>query len=84
MKNAFLFHLKSSSHSQDVLTFSHVEKNILLRKIKLISKFMTSQPVYQLIVIRMLSNISRSKDNQTMKFGQLTEYSNRNIFLQKS
>ena len=32
----------------------------------------------------MLSNISRSKGNQTMKFGQLTECNMRNSFLEKS
>ena len=32
----------------------------------------------------MIPNISRSKGNQTMKFGQVIEYNNRNIFLQKS
>ena len=32
----------------------------------------------------MLLNISRSKDNQTMKFGQLIEYNMRNIFVEKS
>ena len=32
----------------------------------------------------MLPNISRSKGNQTMKFGQLTECNMRNIFLEKS
>ena len=31
----------------------------------------------------MLPNISRSKSNQTMKFGQLIEYSMKNIFLEK-
>ena len=31
-----------------------------------------------------LPNISRSKGNQTMKFGQVIEYNKRNIFLQKS
>ena len=30
------------------------------------------------------SNISRSKDNQTLKVGQVIEYNKRNIFLQKS
>ena len=30
------------------------------------------------------ANISRSKGNQTMKFGQLTDYDMRNIFLEKS
>ena len=29
-------------------------------------------------------NISKSKDNQTMKFGQLIEYNTRNTFLEKS
>ena len=31
-----------------------------------------------------MPNISRSKGNQTMKFGQLTEYTVRYIFLEKS
>ena len=34
--------------------------------------------------IHILSNISRSKDNQTMKFGQLIQYNTRDIFLEKS
>ena len=45
---------------------------------------MTSQPGQQTIVIHILPNISRSKSDQTMKFGQLTEYNMRNIFLEKS
>ena len=45
---------------------------------------MTSQPIKQTIAIHILPNISRSKDNQTMKFGQLIEYNMRNIFLAKS
>ena len=32
----------------------------------------------------MLTNISRSKDNQAMKFGQLIEYNMRNISVEKS
>ena len=44
---------------------------------------MASQPGSQTIVIHILLNISQSKDNQTMKFGQLIEYNKRNIFLQK-
>ena len=35
---------------------------------------MTSQPDLETIAIHILSNISQSKDNQTMKFGQLIEY----------
>ena len=31
-----------------------------------------------------LPNISRSKDNQTMKFGHLIEYNIRNLFIEKS
>ena len=34
--------------------------------------------------IDILPNISRSKDNQRMKFGQLIVYTMRNIFLEKS
>ena len=45
---------------------------------------MTSQPGEQTIAIRILPNISRSKGNQRMKFGQLIEYNTRNIFVEKS
>ena len=59
MKNAFYFMLKV---------------NGLIRNIRLISKFMTSQPGSKSITIHILPNISRSKDNRIMKFGQLIEY----------
>ena len=45
---------------------------------------MTSQSEKQTITIHILPNISKSKDNQTMKFVQLIEYSTKNIFLEKS
>ena len=45
---------------------------------------MTSQPGYQNIAIHIFTNISRSKGNQTIKFGQLVEYDMINIFLEKS
>ena len=45
---------------------------------------MTSQPEKQTIAIHILPDISRSKGNQTMKFGQLIEYIMRNVFLEKS
>ena len=32
--------------------------------------------------MRILTNISRTKGNQTMKFGQLIEYNMRNIFVE--
>ena len=35
-------------------------------------------------MIHVLPNISRSKDDQTMKFGQLIECNIRSIFLEKS
>ena len=40
---------------------------------------MTPQPGSQTIAIHILPNISRSKDNQVLKFGQLIEYNMRNI-----
>ena len=45
---------------------------------------MTSQPGKQTIAIHILSNISRSKGNQTIKFGHLIEYNIRKNFLEKS
>ena len=67
------------------LDFLIMSKNALIRKIRLISKFMTSQPGYQTIIaIHILTNISKSKSNEVMKFGQLIEHNMRNIFLEKS
>ena len=47
-ENCFLFHLKKPFHSQDieifVMTFWSCRKNGLIRKIRLISKSITSQP----------------------------------------
>ena len=45
---------------------------------------MMSQPGLQTIAIHILPNISRSKGNQAMKFGQVIKYTKRNIFLQKA
>ena len=44
---------------------------------------MTSQPGLQTIAIHILPNISQSKGNQTIKFGQLIEYNKGNMFFQK-
>ena len=44
---------------------------------------MTSQPVKQTITIHILPYISRSEDNQTVKFVQLIEYNMKKIFLEK-
>ena len=45
---------------------------------------MTFQPGKQTIAIHILPNISGSKSNQTMKFGQLIKFKRRNIFFEKS
>ena len=45
---------------------------------------MASRTEQQIITIHILSNISRTKGNQTMEFAQLIKYNVRNIFPQKS
>ena len=45
---------------------------------------MTSQPGERTITIHVSPNISKSKGNQAMKFGQVIEYITRNILLEKS
>ena len=45
---------------------------------------MASQARQQIITIHIFPNISRSEGNQIVKFGQLTKYNTRNIFLEKS
>ena len=59
-------------------------KNGLIRKIRLILKFVTSQPGQQTIAINILANISRRKNNQKMKLSQLIECNMRTVFLEKS
>ena len=51
-----------------------------LERLGLISKFVMSQPGLQTIAIHILLNISQSKDNMAIKFGQLIEY---NLFSSK-
>ena len=51
-----------------------MKKNDFIRKIRLTSKFMTSQPRRQTVAINILAIISRSKSNQIMKFGKLIGY----------
>ena len=45
---------------------------------------MTSQPRSQTTAIHILTNTSRTKGNQALKFRQFIEYNMRNIFLDKS
>ena len=61
-----------------------MSKHGLIRKIRLISKFMKSQPGKQTITIHILPNTSRSKGSKTMIFGQLVEYDMRNSFHEES
>ena len=61
-----------------------MQKNDLIRKIRLILRFMTSQPGQQTVAIHVLTNISRRQGNQTMKFRYLIEYCMTNIFSLKN
>ena len=66
-----------------VPTFWSCRENGLIRKVRLTSKFMASQPGLRTIAMHILLNISQSKGNQTMKFGRLIKYNKINILLQK-
>ena len=85
MKNTFYFNLKALFVLKDikvfVTTFWSGMKNGLIRNKRLTSKFMTSQPGLQTIAIHRLPNISQSKSNEAITFGQLREYTKRNSFL---
>ena len=74
IKNAFYFLLKAlfvlKIFKFFIATFRLCRKNDLIRKITLTSKFITSQPGLQTIAKHILPNISQSKGNQAMKFGQ--------------
>ena len=61
-----------------------MQKNGLIREIRLISKCMTSQPGKQTIAIYILPYISRNEGNQIVKFGKLIKYNMRKILLEKS
>ena len=84
IKNVFYFVLKAffdlKIFKRFLTLFWSCRKNSLIGKIRLTSKFMTSQPGLQTIPIQILPNISQRK---RMKLGQLIEHNKRNIFLQK-
>ena len=83
MKNALYFTLKALFVLKilDVcFNFLIMQKNSLIRKIWLFSKFITSQPEKQTFAIHILPNILRRKDNETIKFAHLIEYNMRNYF----
>ena len=87
MKNAFYLMLKDL-FVLEIFTFLFwifsYAKNDLIRKLCLISKFLTSQAEQKTAATHIGPNIPRNKGNQAMKFGQLIEYNIRNIFLEKS
>ena len=60
--------------------FGHVGNN-LIRKLRLIPKFLTSQTGKQIITIYVLLNILRSKGNQITKFDQLIDTNWETLFL---
>ena len=88
MKNAFYFMLKLFS----LLRYLHLcpdflvmQKNGLIRKPWLVSKFMTSHTGQKIITIHILpNNISKSKDNEAVKIGHLIENSVSRIYLENS
>ena len=54
----------------------------LIRELRLISK-LTLQTEQETITIHILTNISQSKDKQSLELDQLTEYNKKNICIQK-
>ena len=87
MKNDFHFILKAFfvlKLFNVCLDFLELHKKGSIRKIGLISKFITSEHGKQTIAIHILPDIARSKSNQVTKSGQLIEYNKVNISLQKS
>ena len=83
MKNAFNFTLKALFILKIFKSCQFLIMYGIIKMIRLISKFMTSQPGKQMTVMFILPNMSNSKDNQTMKLFQLIEIDMRNIFLKK-
>ena len=84
MKNVLSFTLKALLSSRYLIFRHHVlvmQKNDLIRKIRLISKFMMWQAGKQNCNTHIVQNCK--KENQTTKFGQLIEYSKKNISLVK-
>ena len=84
MKNVFYFMLIAVLVLEIFTFLSEIfgcVKIGMMKKLRLISKFMTSQTGQQIIPIHILPNISRGKSNQEIKFGQLIKHNMRNNFL---
>ena len=71
-------------YSHFCLDFLVIQKKGLIRRLRLISKFMTSQTGQLIITIHMLSDIARTEGNQAMKFVKLLIRQNTIIYPQKS
>ena len=54
----------------------------MIRKMRLISKNMASQPGRKTITIHIFLNISRRKGNQIMKLGRVIEHNTRKFFVE--
>ena len=83
MNKYFYFILKTLFFLEIFRFFSDflaMYRNGSIRKLWLISKFMTSQTGQQIIIIHIWPSISKSKGNQAMKFGQIIKYFMRNTF----
>ena len=77
MTSAFYFILKVLSYLRYLHfppNFLVMQENGLIRKLKFVSKLMTSNIGTQIITIHIFPNISRSKDNQEMKLVRLTDF----------
>ena len=74
MENTFYFISRALSfprYSNFCFDFLVMQENSFIKKMSLISKFMTSQPGSQTILTHILRIILRSIVNHTIKFGQL-------------
>ena len=59
----------SSKNLFSFSTFLIMQEDDLIRKLRLISKYTMSQTGKKIAAIHILLNISKSKGNQTIKFG---------------
>ena len=76
--------MNSMMFIQIIVKLLFIGLKLLLSPFKKLFFFPLLKTGKQIITIHILLNISRSKVNQMMKFGQLIEYPVRNSFLQKS
>ena len=83
MKNTFYFILKALFVLEIFIVLSLIfvlVENELIRRLRLISKFMTLQTGQKIITVHILPNISWKTCNHAMKFSQLIKSDMQNIF----